>query len=147
MTRRRINPGKAFAERMDPIELRRWLRKVRLDRRSECWVWEGYVDANGYGFFKFRGMAMAVHRLAFATFVGPIEAGMEVNHIACCMHRRCVNPAHLEQLTAKENRRDGSKRRWSRNGAGGAVGSGVRSIDGGVPADESGGRRAVADGS
>jgi hypothetical protein len=43
------------------------------------------------------------HRWAYEHFIGPIPAGLEIDHL--CRVRHCVNPAHLEPVTKSENRR------------------------------------------
>ena len=43
------------------------------------------------------------HRVTYRHLVGPIPAGMQVDHL--CRNRTCVNPDHLEPVTASENRR------------------------------------------
>ena len=54
------------------------------------------------------------HRWSYRVFVGEIPSGMQIDHkchtedTSCpggdeCEHRRCVNPAHLEPVTASEN--------------------------------------------
>lgn len=44
------------------------------------------------------------HRVAYQALVGPIPAGMTVDHT--CHNRICCNPAHLRLLTNAENARD-----------------------------------------
>lgn len=72
---------------------------------SGCWEWQGYVNKYGYGDAgrridgKYRHIM--AHRLAYLTLVGPIPEGMQLDHL--CRNRRCVNPAHLEPVTCKEN--------------------------------------------
>lgn len=41
------------------------------------------------------------HRVAYAHLVGPIPDGMQLDHL--CRNRTCVNPDHLEPVSAQEN--------------------------------------------
>jgi hypothetical protein len=41
------------------------------------------------------------HRAVYEMEVGPIADGLEIDHL--CRNRGCVNPAHLEPVTHKEN--------------------------------------------
>ena len=72
--------------------------------------------SDGYGHFRPgpgqpRHMA---HKWAYTAFIGPIPEGMQIDHRChtedkdcpggqSCQHRRCVNPQHLEAVTASEN--------------------------------------------
>jgi hypothetical protein len=81
-----------------------------------CWLWRG-TTAKGYGVFSvYVGKlktTVRVHRFAYEQMVGPIPAGMTIDHMChdssvCaggvdCPHRRCVNPAHLAVATIGEN--------------------------------------------
>lgn len=61
------------------------------------------------------------YRFAYETIVGPIPDGLQLDHLChnqsgCeggpdCLHRKCVNPGHLEPVTNDENaaRRAGMK--------------------------------------
>jgi hypothetical protein len=97
---------------IDPRERRFW---PQVDRRGddECWPWTGRRQLNGYGNFGVTGTRL-VHRIAYQYLVGPIPAGLVLDHLChtrdrtCrdneqCPHRRCVNPAHLEPVTRREN--------------------------------------------
>lgn len=83
-----------------------------------CWTWLGTVSPNGYGQLgdpSDRTRMAYAHRVSYETFVGPIPAGLEIDHVChtnhptCsggpCVHRRCVNPDHLEPVTTSENQR------------------------------------------
>jgi hypothetical protein len=67
----------------------------------ECWPWLGTMKGNGYGMLVVRRVKHLAHRFAYELLVGPIPAGLQLDHL--CRNRRCVNPAHLEPVTAREN--------------------------------------------
>jgi len=84
------------------LEERFW---AKVDRRGpdDCWEWRAYRRPNGYGQFdtlKVLGTNLA-HRAAYLLLVGPIPAGLTLDHL--CRNRGCVNPSHLEPVTAGEN--------------------------------------------
>jgi hypothetical protein len=93
----------------------RLLSKVRRDE-SGCWVFEGYVNPGGYGaMLDGDGRTRTAHRISYEVFVGPIPEGRQLDHLChtldrhclggrSCPHRRCVNPAHLEPVTQRENK-------------------------------------------
>lgn len=74
---------------------------ARSDRSGECWLWIGYVDPYGYANIKVDGHYKKAHRVAYELLVGPIPDGHQIDHL--CRVRKCINPAHLEPVTAREN--------------------------------------------
>lgn len=67
-----------------------------------CWDWKGGKMPLGYGnFLGPRGKVMGAHRAAYELYVGPIPAGMSLDHL--CRRPSCVNPSHLEVVTHREN--------------------------------------------
>jgi hypothetical protein len=68
-----------------------------------CWLWTGALMNNGYARIKRFGKTLSAHRYAYELQFGKIAAEMQLDHR--CRNRRCVNPAHLEVVTAKENQR------------------------------------------
>ncbi|MDX2528009.1 HNH endonuclease signature motif containing protein [Streptomyces europaeiscabiei] len=90
---------------------------AKVDKTGSCWIWTAFTDAGGYGSFHSRGRkgrTYRAHRYAYELLVGPIPAGLYLDHLChnedptCpggdnCLHRRCVNPAHLEPVTPREN--------------------------------------------
>lgn len=81
--------------------MRRFWRRVDVPDPDGCWVWTGGRNQYGYGAFYLGGKMRAVHRVAYEWLVGPIPAGLVLDHL--CNERRCVNPAHLLPSTQRNN--------------------------------------------
>jgi hypothetical protein len=74
----------------------------KVEKTDTCWNWTGSTD-RGYGKIGLRrGVApLYAHRVSYEFHVGPIPAGLQLDHL--CRNRSCVNPAHLEPVTQREN--------------------------------------------
>lgn len=70
-----------------------------------CWSWNGYVDNQGYGKIRRRNKLTQAHRVFYEFFMGDIPDGLVIDHL--CRNRSCVNPHHMEPVTAAENTRRG----------------------------------------
>jgi hypothetical protein len=78
----------------------------KIQPQGDCWIWQGAPTANGYGRFSERAelgkiLTQYAHRLIYEILVGPISEGLHIDHL--CRNRMCVNPAHLEPVTCREN--------------------------------------------
>lgn len=62
-----------------------------------CWNWTAGRSGDGYGNFR----STRAHRWAYERLVGPIPAGLVIDHL--CRNILCVNPAHLEPVSRREN--------------------------------------------
>jgi len=93
-----------------------WTKVDRSGGPDSCWPWRASTNPDGYGMVGVRneGRTYGAHRIAYELTVGPIPAGLTLDHrchtddLDCaggrsCAHRACVNPAHLEPVTNREN--------------------------------------------
>lgn len=103
----------------DPLPLprksihERFKEKYIVDPVTACWLWTAYVMPNGYARFGIEGGWELAHRVSFRLHKGPIPEGYTIDHtchngtgcteVSKCLHRRCVNPEHLEAVTRKVN--------------------------------------------
>jgi hypothetical protein len=82
----------------------------KVDASGDCWEWVGAKIRTGYGHFGYAGRVQLAHRVVWQLLVGEIPDGLQMDHL--CRNRACVNPDHLQPVTASENQiRGGSKRR------------------------------------
>lgn len=99
---------------------------VRVMRRTHatpegCVLFDGFIDPGGYGRVQDGTGAHPAHRIVYLEKVGPIPVGWHVDHLChnrtpecregdACLHRRCVNPEHLEAVPPRVNAQRGTER-------------------------------------
>lgn len=66
-----------------------------------CWVPRKQPKTHGYVYVMSSGVIHRAHRLIYETLVGPIPDGLQIDHL--CRNRPCINPLHLEPVTARQN--------------------------------------------
>lgn len=80
----------------------RFVGKYVVDAQTGCWNWTAARDKLGYGYFGIsRSKNVMAHRWSYEHHVGPIPEGLVIDHL--CRNASCVNPAHLEPVTQREN--------------------------------------------
>lgn len=87
----------------------------RVDKTSDCWIWTGTINSNGYGLFKLNGKQQTAHRISYSIYINPDIGGKIIRH--SCDNPRCVNPAHLTEGTTQDNVDDRVNRKRSAVGA------------------------------
>lgn len=105
--------GSEFTSRYgDPVQL--FWEKVDQRGADECWAWQAHIDTNGYGTYNatHEGVRYTkAHRFSYALEHGEVDESLDLDHTChdpetCkppCLHRRCVNPRHLEAVSHREN--------------------------------------------
>lgn len=88
-----------------PVRLR---TKINAYDDTGCWLWTAAKDRHGYGRYQLgrptpeapsRRKTVFAHRIVYELLVG--DPGPELDHL--CRIPACVNPAHLEPVTHREN--------------------------------------------
>jgi hypothetical protein len=77
---------------------------AKIEVTDTCWLWTGALNRNGYGRVHDpeERRDRAAHRVVYEAANGAkIPAGLQLDHL--CRVRNCVNPAHLEPVTQREN--------------------------------------------
>lgn len=78
-----------------------WYTKNLGAGPEECWQWGGTLRPDGYGVMLVDKRRPMAHRVAYEHHLGPIPDGLTIDHL--CRNKSCVNPFHMEPVTAVEN--------------------------------------------
>lgn len=87
--------------RKAPLEERFW---EKVQKTETCWIWTGSKSSNGYGNISLGAPSkklISAHRLSYEMANGKAPEGLVIDHK--CHRHDCVNPAHLQAVTQKQN--------------------------------------------
>jgi hypothetical protein len=77
-----------------------------VNKSDDCWNWTSAIDSYGYGVFQLaypKRQTVKAHRVSYELSIAKIPQDMTIDHL--CLNKKCVNPSHLEVVTASENGR------------------------------------------
>ena len=87
----------------DSAPRRFWKKVDKTGDPNGCWLWLGATYATGYGCFAYDGYRHTpAQRVALMLTGTDVPPRAHVHHL--CERRDCVNPDHLEVLSAREHR-------------------------------------------
>jgi hypothetical protein len=76
-----------------------------FEKSQGCWIWEGTVDGEGYGYLSMMNRRRRAARVSWELYnCREIPPGMIVLH--SCDNPPCINPWHLSIGTQLDNMRD-----------------------------------------
>lgn len=87
------------------LKTRLW-SMTRVNLVTGCWEWTGTKQSDGYAQVRFERRNRIAHRVSYEYFLGPIPAGLELDHL--CRVRHCINPEHLEPVSGTVNKLRGN---------------------------------------
>lgn len=97
-----IYPHKSLEERI--------AENIIIDEITGCWLFQGYLDKDGYSNISHNGKTVRTHRATYILKNGLVEDGLVISHLCDIKYpkdskeyRKCCNPEHLKAVTNKEN--------------------------------------------
>jgi len=91
---------------MNKRQINNFIKKIKIDLLTGCWLWQAYLDGRGYGKVQIRNKWGRAHRTSYEYWNGKIPDDKEIDHL--CRNKNCVNPRHLEAVTHIENVKRGN---------------------------------------
>jgi hypothetical protein len=77
----------------------------KVSKTESCWLWASTISkgggSGGYAMFWYEGRPRLAHRWIYERMYGVVAKELTLDHL--CRVRHCVNPAHLEPVTHREN--------------------------------------------
>ncbi len=81
--------------------LKEYIQKRIEVQPNGCWNWVRALTTDGYPSAGINRKVYNMHRISYRVYVGPIRKKMTIDHL--CRNTKCMNPAHLEQVTNRVN--------------------------------------------
>lgn len=85
-------------------------KKIAVDPTTGCWVWTAAKDHHGYARIRIDNVGYRAHRVTYhllrdATLPMRGTYARSLDHVVdrCATGPSCVNPAHLDEVTHREN--------------------------------------------
>jgi hypothetical protein len=88
--------------------------KVKVNSQSDCWIWTGTKDRDGYGLISVDGKPKRSMRVVYELYRGPIPKDLVLDHCLYpgqCIGPSCCNPQHLVPTTRSAN---SARNSWTR---------------------------------
>lgn len=113
---RRAGLGDPLYHRVEGDPVARFHQKYEVADNG-CWLWVDRSITRGYALLYVGSEGkhqVRAHRWSYEHFKGPIPDGLQIDHVChnrdepcaggiTCLHRRCVNPDHLEAVDGPTN--------------------------------------------
>jgi hypothetical protein len=80
------------------------IKRNCLINPNGCWIWQRYLDKDGYGITRFDGKLYRVSRLSLWAFKNVVLSHKYSLH--SCNNRACGNPEHLRTGSQRNNMED-----------------------------------------
>lgn len=74
----------------------------KVAKTDGCWFWMGGKNAQGYGNFSICGRTVGAHKFAWTLYRDEVGPLLTIDHL--CKNRACVNPNHMELVSARVNK-------------------------------------------
>ena len=85
------------------MEERFWTKVIKSSS-EKCWLWQAFVNPDGYGQFRYKDRMVNAHRISWKLSGNSISNGEVICHK--CDNPSCVNPKHLFSGTQTDNIKD-----------------------------------------
>ena len=100
-TRIRTDHNEPHLVRVAALRNRLLSRYIIPIGRTQCWLWQGALEPDGYSRILWGKRRIGGHRASYMAFIADVPDGLVIDHL--CRNHSCVNPWHLEPVTNHEN--------------------------------------------